>query len=139
MKRVPAKLLIAGALFVMAGCASTAERVLQGGNQVELRNMQTRSFETNDKRMIVRNVVATLQDLGFVIDSADAELGTVSATKLNGYAIKMTVSVRKKDDKTMLVRANARYNLKAIEDAQMYQDFFTSLSKALFLTANEIN
>jgi len=85
----------------------------------------------------VDSVVATLQDLGFVIDNTD--LGTVSATKLGGYQIKMTVSIRPKSKTAMLVRANAQYNLKAIEDPKMYQDFFTTLGKAMFLTANKID
>jgi len=126
-------------LGFMSGCATTSERALQGGNQVELRSMQTRAFDTVDKNQITRSVVATLQDLGFVIDNADADLGTVSATKLDGYQIKMTVSIRPKSKTAMLVRANAQYNLKAIEDPKMYQDFFTTLGKAMFLTANKID
>ena len=37
-----------------------------------------------------------------------------------------------------LVRANAQYNLKAISNPQPYQDFFTSLSKSMFLDAHEV-
>lgn len=118
---------------------SANQRVLQGGNQVELRSMQTRSFDTSDKNMVTRTVIATLQDLHFVIDKADAELGTVSATKLDGYQIKMTVTVRPRTVDTMAVRANATYNLNPIEDPALYQDFFTSLGKAMFLTANQID
>jgi len=124
---------------LMSGCATTTERALQGGSQVELRSMQTRAFDTSDKQQITRSVIATLQDLGFVLDNADVDFGTVSATKLNGYQIKMTVSIRPKSESSMLVRANAQYNLKAIEDPEMYQDFFTTLGKAMFLTANKID
>ena len=34
--------------------------------------------------------MATLQDLGFVIENADAELGIVNASRLDGYRLKMT-------------------------------------------------
>jgi len=132
------KLLVLVLIFGIGGCASTAERALQGGNQVALRSMQTRVFDTNDKTLVTRNVIATLQDLGFVVDNADADLGTVSATKLSGYQINMTVTIRKRSETSLLVRANARYNLQAIEDPKMYQDFFVSLGKALFLAANKI-
>jgi len=125
--------------LLLGGCMSANQRVLQGGNQVELRSMQTRSFDTSDKNMVTRTVIATLQDLHFVIDKADAELGTVSATKLDGYQIKMTVTVRPRTVDTMAVRANATYNLNPIEDPALYQDFFTSLGKAMFLTANQID
>ena len=54
--------------------------ITAGGSQVELRQMQTREYETLDKRGTLRSIVATLQDLGFVIDKADYELATISAT-----------------------------------------------------------
>lgn len=130
--------VIVALLIVTTGCATHDSRILQGGNQLELRNMQSRSFDTTDKQLVVRNVISTLQDLGFVIDKADAELGTVSATKLSGYTIRMTTTVRKKDSESVVVRASGQYNLKTISDPVMYQDFFTGLSKSIFLAANTV-
>jgi hypothetical protein len=130
--------ILATFLVVLSGCASQNSRILEGGNQVELRSMQTRSFDTNDKNVVVRNIISTLQDLSFVIDKADADLGTVSATKLSGYQIRMTVTARPKSSSSIIVRASAQYNLKPIEDPKMYQDFFSSLSKSLFLSANSV-
>ncbi|MBF0219236.1 MAG: hypothetical protein HQL49_06880 [Gammaproteobacteria bacterium] len=124
--------------LMLAGCVSQNERVLQGDEQVKLRNMQSRTFATDDKNLVVRNAIATLQDLGFIIDKADADLGTVSATKLSGYQIRMTVTVRSKSATEMLVRASAQYNLEAIEQPEVYQDFFAVLSKSLFLAANAV-
>lgn len=124
--------------LLLAACANQNARILEGGNQLELRSMQSRAFDTNDKNMVVRTVIATMQDLSFVIDKADADLGTVSGTKLGGYQIKMTVTVRPKSESQTLVRANAQYNLNAIEDPEVYQNFFTSLQKAMFLTAHSI-
>ncbi len=124
-------------IIFVSGCATQNSRVLEGGNQVELRSMQTRSFDTEDKNSVVRNVISTLQDLDFVIDQADAALGTVSATKLSGYQIRMTVTARAKSS-SVVVRASAQYNLKPIEDSGMYQDFFAALSKSLFLSANSV-
>lgn len=139
MKRLIA--LFAVIIFV-TGCTSgnrVDSRVLQGGDQLELRSMQTRGFDTDDKNTVTRTVIATLQDLHFVIDKADSELGTVSGTKLDGFQIKMTVTIRPRNDTMMVVRANATYNLDPIEDPVLYQDFFASLEKALFLTANQID
>ena len=130
--------LLAAFFIVLSGCASQNSRILEGGNQLELRSMQTRSFDTSDKNIVVRNIISTLQDLSFVIDKADADLGMVSATKLSGYKIRMTVTARSKSSSSIIVRASAQYNLKPIEDPKMYQDFFSSLSKSLFLSANSV-
>lgn len=51
----------------------------------------------------------------------------------------MTVSVRPRGEKQLLVRANAQYGIKSVEDATTYQDFFTALEKALFLTAQQVD
>ena len=52
-----------------------------------------------------RVILATLQDLGFVIDKADKELGSISATKLDGFALKMTVSVRPKGETSIACKS----------------------------------
>lgn len=131
-------LLIVMAVLALTACASQNSRILQGGNQVELRSIQTRAFDTNDKAFVARSIIATLQDLSFIIDKADLDLGTVSATKLGGYQIRMTVTVRPRSDTQMLVRASAQFNLKPIEDPEPYQDFFNALGKSLFLAAQEV-
>ena len=123
---------------LLCGCATSQNQLLQAGDQLKLRSIQTRAFDTTDSVKTQRVILATLQDLGFVIDKADKELGSISATKLDGFALKMTVSVRPKGETQLLVRANAQYQLKAVEDPQPYQNFFTSLSKALFLEAHQV-
>lgn len=126
-------------LFALAGCAASTAAITAGGSQVELRQMQTREYETLDKRGVLRSVVATLQDLGFVIDKADYDLATISATKLQKYEIRMTVTVRERDGDRLAVRANARFNEQPIEDPKSYQDFFATLDKAMFLTLHEVD
>lgn len=110
--------LILATLLVLTGCASLKDRVLDTGDQsqVEKRSYQSRTFDTTDKQKVLRAVIATLQNLGFVIDKADATLGTVSGTKLDNYSLKMTVSVRAKGKTQMVVRANAQFNITPVED-----------------------
>jgi hypothetical protein len=86
----------------------------------------------------MRTVIATLQDLSFVVDKADTELGSISATKLDGYALRMTVSIRPHSDKRVIVRANAQFNITPVTDPKPYQDFFVALEKAMFLTAQQV-
>jgi len=127
--------------FSLTGCQTNSrDQLLKSSeSQVKLRSFQTRAFDTTDKNKTLRTVIATLQDLGFVVDKADNVLGTVSATKLDGYQLKMTVTVRPRGDSQLLVRANAQYNLIAVEDPAPYQEFFNSFGKAMFLTAHAVD
>jgi hypothetical protein len=138
--RVPWALIVL-ALACVGACQSDSKQqvLLTDKSQVELRAVQTRAFDTTDKNLTVRNVIATLQDLGFVIDKADEVLGTISATKLSGYAMRMTVTIRPRGATQLLVRASAQYNLVAVSDAAPYQQFFDALQKAMFLTANQVD
>lgn len=123
---------------LLSGCATTNQRVLDLGDETQLqkRSYQSRIFETADKEKVLRAIISTLQDLGFVIDRADFMLGSISATKQDRNQIRITVSVRPKGNDRMLVRANAQLNISPIEDPKQYQDFFSSLEKSLFLTAH---
>lgn len=125
----------------LAACQTNSrDQVLKTDkSQVELRSIQTRAFDTNDKPQTLRTVMATMQDLGFVLDKADSVLGTVSGTKLDGYALRMTVTVRPRSETQMLVRANAQYNIQAVEDPAPYQQFFGALEKSMFLTAHNVD
>ncbi len=127
--------------IALSGCQTTSmNQVMEASkSQVTIRQIQTRAFDTTDRTKTLRTIIATLQDLGFVIDKADDELGTVSGTKLNGYFLRMTVTVRPRGKKQILVRANATYNVTPVEDPQPYQQFFAALQKAMFLTAHEVD
>jgi hypothetical protein len=137
--RTPAALLSILVLALAACAPSTKAVMATGQSAVELRSFQQRAFDTTDKEKTLRTVISTLQDLSFVVDKADLELGTVSATKLSGYQLRMTVTVRPRGATQMLVRANAQFMTQAVEEPKPYQDFFTSLEKAMFLTAHEVD
>ena len=127
-------------LLMLISCAPSTKQVLATKeSQVQLRAIQTRAFDTTDRDKMLRTGIATLQDLGFIVDKADNVLGAVSATKLNRYTLRMTVSVRPHGKTQLLVRANAQYNIAAVENPEPYQQFFDALSKAIFLTAQQVN
>jgi len=127
------------ALVFLASCAPSYHQILATKeSQVKLRAIQTRVFDATDTDKMLRTVIATLQDLGFVVDKADHVLGAVSGTKLDQYTLRMTVSVRPRGDTQLLVRANAQYNITAVENSEPYQQFFDALSKAMFLTAHPV-
>lgn len=132
-------ILLFFSLFLYS-CQNKASHLLRADeSQVQLRSMQTRVFDTTDKSKTLRTVMATMQDLGFVVDKADETLGTLSGTKLDGYQLKLTVTVRPRGDTQLLVRANAQYNIEAVEEPEPYQNFFNALEKAMFLTAHNVD
>lgn len=131
---------LTAALFVAACQTDSKDQVLATDtSQVALRSIQTRAFDTTDRQTALRTVIATLQDLGFVIDKADDVLGSVSGTKLDGYQLRMTVTVRPRGEEQLLIRANAQYNIYPVEDPEPYQQFFTALEKSMFLTAQKVD
>lgn len=139
-KRIPIVIMLLIVLITLVSCAPSTKQVLATkGSQVELRAIQTRVFDTTDRDKMLRTVIATLQDLGFIVDKADDVLGAVSGTKLDKYTLRMTISVRPRGETQLLVRANAQYNITAVEDPEPYQQFFDALSKAMFLTAHHVN
>jgi len=127
--------------ITLAGCMtdSKSQVLAVDRSQVQLRAVQTRAFDTSDRATVFRASIATLQDLGFVIDKADDTLGTISATKLSGYQMRITVTIRPRGGHQIAVRASAQYNAEAVSDAGPYQQFFAALEKSLFLTANEVD
>jgi len=144
MKKLTRCLGISVILFsivVLSGCATTAGKAFETNeSQVKLRSMQTRAFDTTDKQKMMQTVISTMQDLEFVIDKADLILGSVSGSKFLGQAVvTMTVTVRPRGEKQLLVRINAQYGIQSVEDPETYQDFFTALEKALFLTAQQVD
>jgi len=128
-------------LLCLSGCVTTTQRVLDTGqSQVQLRSIQTRVFDTTDKTKMLKTVISTLQDLDFVLDRADLELGSVTASKFTkNTLLKMSVTVRPRGKTQLLVRANAQFGIKPIADPEPYQDFFSALEKSVFITAHQVD
>ena len=135
-------------ILLLAACATTHDRLLDmETSQVQLRSIQSRAFDTTDKEKTMRAIIATLQDLGFMLDRADYTLGVVTASKARGdsyqmqtpAALRVTVTVRPRGEKQLLVRASAEYLRSPVTDAKPYQNFFNSLEKAMFLEAHQVD
>jgi len=126
-------------ILLSTACVSTHERVLGTQNsQLQTRNYQSRAFETQDREMVLRSIISTMQDLGFIIDKADDKLGTITGTSFT-QGSKLTVSVRQIGQNRIIVRANAQAGLKEITDPIPYQNFFAALGQSLFLEAHAID
>jgi len=139
-KTIGRPFVLAGALVLTACAAPTPGPDLLAPTeaQMKLRSYQTRTFDVADRNQAVRGVIAALQDLGFIIERANEALGLVTAARFAEpdyfNILSVTVTVRPQDGGRMLIRANAIYNNKPIEDAKVYQNFFATLERSLFIT-----
>ena len=126
-------------LCLLGGCATTRQAVLDTNQQTQIqrRNYQSRAFNTKDKNLVLRSVVATMQDLNFIISKADYDMGIITGTSFVNPST-ITVSVRDFNSEQILVRVNAQINLKALENPKPYQNFFNALEKSLFLEGSEV-
>jgi hypothetical protein len=133
-------------------------------------------FDTTDRGRAIEAIVATMQDLGFMVEVLDEELGIVSGKKFEPLErpsvgsdpfyhlyndqslliftksyrtwgpfwhrsdlVRLTVTVRKRDESQLVIRASAQYYLRAVEDPIPYQKFFRTLEQALFMQAQSMH
>lgn len=140
MRRICTAIAI-GSVPLLLGCQmDSRQQVMSTTNtQAAQRAISTRSFETTDRERVFQGVLATLQDLGFVVDRADPILGTVSATRFGGGLVRFTVTVRSGGDTRTVVRASGQLNHTELADPAPFQRFYEALSQALFLQANNVD
>lgn len=127
------------ALQACAGPQKPPEDLLSlSDSQMKIRSFQTRTFDTQDSNTVLRAVAAALQDLGFIIERANAPMGLITAGKFAGEGftgfVEVTVMVRSTGTKQTEVRVNALFNTKPIDDPKIYQNFFTSVERSLFVS-----
>lgn len=139
MKMIKLLTPIGISVILFTGCMKDSRQmIIENPQQLEIRSYQTKEYNKS-KKDLSRAVISTLQDLSFIIDKADMETGTVTATKLAQNAtMKITIIVREKSKDTMQVRANAQFASagvmpQAVTEPETYQAFFTALDKSLFL------
>lgn len=126
--------------IVLTGCGTSKKQLLATSkSQLQLRSIQTRAFDTTDREKTLRTIIATMQDLGFVIDNANYTLGSVSGTKLDNFQLRMSVTVRPRGETQLLVRAGMQFNVTQVDDPEPYQQFFTALGRAMFLEAQQVD
>lgn len=77
MKKLP--ILFVPILFFFSACAWFHSKPQP--TQLQIREFQTRTFETKDVKMVMKAILNALQDDGFIVKNADADLGFISASK----------------------------------------------------------
>jgi len=138
------KILLLAGLLLAQGCAAPQpgpDLLAPTDAQMKLRSFQSRTFEVTDRKVAMRGVIAALQDLGFIIERANEPLGLVTAARFsepdNLSVVEVSVTIRSQTDGRMLVRANAIYNRTPVDDPKVYQNFFATLNRSLFINKEE--
>lgn len=75
------KFFIITSLFLFTLAPLQAKVVVPQKSVFEIRNIQTRTFDTNDEFKVTKAVINTLQDNGFIIQMLEPELGYIRAKK----------------------------------------------------------
>jgi len=132
-------------------------------SQMEARSFQTRAYETEDTRLVMKALINALQDMGLIIKTADADLGLLTAEKwtnvphtkkeirkaqkkelalASSVVLECTANVSPFGNSTRvrivfqqktLDGAGAVLQANMIQDPGFYQDFFSRVSKSVFL------
>ena len=75
--------LLLATSMVVSGCAQTIpkEALELKPETMQLRQLQTRSFDTKDEKKLLAASAGVLQDLGFNIDESETKLGVIVGSK----------------------------------------------------------
>ena len=99
MRKIPTALCATCVLILgtaTTGCQSSltaTEMLAPKQAQVAMRSAQTRAFDTTDRSRVMRTVIATLQDLEFVIDQGDETLSLVEDYDRAVYEVDFCVHI----------------------------------------------
>jgi len=67
-------------VLILSGCISDDAPPPQP-SQLEMRTFQTREYDTKDTKLVMKAVLNVLQDMGFIVNSADTDIGLLTASK----------------------------------------------------------
>ncbi len=131
--------------------------------QLEIREIQTRSYDTNDSKMVMKAVMHTLQDDNYIVKQANVDLGLLTAQKEEDLGNSVTPIFRYGNSETRYpnntvteasanvseygaqtrVRINFQrkvldnkgvtMEVEQLDDPLFYQKFFSKVDKAVFL------
>jgi hypothetical protein len=68
-------------LFSFGTTTCYAKKAIEKKTALELREIQTHTFETSNEKLVMKAVVNTLQDNGFIIQNIEPDLGYIKAKK----------------------------------------------------------
>ena len=133
------------ALLVIAGCQSVPkpDQFFQPVS-LEERSIQTRIYATDDEVKILGACADLLLDNGFQIREVDSRLGWIVASKTKQiqnvphWILANVVTRQVRGGSEAVAVRVIFYQWQKVDDPDSYQEFFSKLSKALFLEAQQI-
>lgn len=154
MRSFAAMMILATSLSACQTTGTASDALISPKSAVQLRYIESRSFEVESDKVLVQSIVATLQDFGFEITESNIATGMVSGSKSQasggfyGYNadVRVTVtstpirdgrsSVRTTFQKILPSHDPRLFRTAPIDDETLYQKFYNSLEQALFLFRN---
>ena len=92
----------------------------------------TRNFAAPDLPRARRLAIATLQDLGLALESADNETGTLVASRLDTHPLRLTVTISAKGESEITAAVSTAYANTELGDPGPANAFFATYEAALF-------
>jgi len=153
-------------LFLVSSCETPEVNLSQNLSTFQIREYQTRTYDTTDIKMVMKAMVNALQDEGFVIKVLNTDMGLITAERTfqtinegekfwygaqSGYdvatIVEGNISVANFGKQTK-VRVNfiqkvvnnkgGITKVKQIEDPKLYQDFFAQAQKSIFIEKEKV-
>jgi len=90
-----------------------------------------RDFSAPSLDVARRLAIAALQDLGFALEAANSEAGTISASRLDTHPLRLTVIVSAKDEASVTAAVTTDYATNPISDPRAAEAFFAAYASAL--------
>ncbi len=76
-----AALIASASVFILCTVGCTPKNITPPKTQLEVRQYQTRNYNSMDTKQVMKAVINALQDEGYIIKNADKELGFITAAK----------------------------------------------------------
>jgi hypothetical protein len=146
-------------LTLVAGCVPRAPEHAPLP-PLQVREFQTRTYETTDTKMVMKALLNVLQDDGFVIKTANTDLGLITARKeqakppcflvescatLESWDCSVNVSEFGKETKVRVNVQLAGQTLTGhvlysseIDDPGYFRDFFARVDKGIFIQKEKL-
>lgn len=144
--------------FSLAICSPAFAKKKAAVSSLEIRQMQTRTYEVKSKKELMEAIVNVLQDRDYLINESNYNLGVVSGYKeckeqipLGSHYVRYETSVQVNELNSSSYKVRTNFIKKNIDpyggpstqidiknSEEFYRDFFSQLNKSLFIESQGI-